>query len=101
MANSNRLEWVARYVAIISALVAATIGIGQFRRGVAQSERELEWKQAEMARTLSNAMLKDEGWQAMTMLDWAEGRDYEIAPGTRVPRPARKIFPSPSQRPCE
>ena len=58
-----------------------TIGIGQFRRGVAQSERELEWKQAEMARTLSNAMLKDEGWQAMTMLDWAEGRDYEITQG--------------------
>ena len=84
MPNSNRLEWVARYVAIISALVAATIGIGQFRRGVAQSERELEWKQAEMARTLTNAMLKDEGWQAMTMLDWAEGRDYEITPGTRV-----------------
>ena len=29
-------------------------------------------------------MMADEGWQAMTMLDWEEGRDYEITPGTRV-----------------
>ena len=100
MPNSNRIEWVAKYVAIISALVAATIGIGQFRRGVAQSERELEWKQAEMARTLINAMMKDEGWQAMTMLDWDEGRDYEVTPDTRYGS-CREKFPSPSKRPCE
>jgi hypothetical protein len=31
-----------------------------------------------------NAMTSDEGWQAMTMLDWEEGRTYEIAPGTNV-----------------
>ena len=37
-----------------------------------------------MARTLVNGMMADEGWQAMTMLDWEEGRDYEIASGTRV-----------------
>ena len=37
-----------------------------------------------MARTLVNGMMADEGWQAMTMLDWEEGRDYEIAPGTKV-----------------
>ena len=37
-----------------------------------------------MARTLITAMMKDEGWQAMTMLDWEEGRDYEITPGTKV-----------------
>ena len=80
----NRLEWIAKYAAIISALVAASIGIGQFRQGVAQSARELEWKQAEMARTMINGMMKDEGWDAMTMLDWEEGRTYEIAPGSNV-----------------
>jgi hypothetical protein len=37
-----------------------------------------------MARTLVNGMMADEGWQAMTMLDWEEGRAYEIAPGTVV-----------------
>jgi hypothetical protein len=82
--NANRLESIARYVAIVSALVAATVGIGQYRRGVSQSMRELEWKQAEMARTLINGMMNDEGWQAMRMLDWEEGRDYEVTPGTIV-----------------
>src|SRR5688572_16069224 len=84
MASATRLELMGRYAAIISALVAASVGIAQFRRGVSQSVRELEWKQAEMARTLVNGMMEDQGWQAMTMLDWEEGRDYEIAPGTRV-----------------
>ena len=84
MPNATRLEWIGKYAAIISALVAAIVGIGQFRRGVSQSIRELEWKQAEMARMLINGMMNDEGWQAMTMLDWEEGRTYEIAPGTRV-----------------
>ena len=37
-----------------------------------------------MARTMINTMMNDEGWQAMTMLDWEEGRTYEIAPGTKV-----------------
>jgi hypothetical protein len=60
------------------------VGIGQYRRGVSQSMRELGWRQADMARTMINAMMKDEGWQAMTMLDWEEGRTYEIAPGTIV-----------------
>ena len=76
MPNGSRLEWIGKYVAILSALVAASIGIAQFRRSVAQSERELEWKQAEMARTLTNAMMTDEGWQAVTMLDFVEGRTY-------------------------
>ena len=84
MPNATRLELIGRYAAIISALVAASIGIAQFRRGVSQSVRELEWKQAEMARTLVNGMMNDEGWQAMTMLDWEEGRDYEIAPDRKV-----------------
>ena len=88
MPDANRLELIAKYVAIVSALVAATVGIANFRRGVSQSIKELEWKQAEMARTMINGMMNDEGWQAMTMLDWEEGRTYEIAPGLTV-----RIFP--------
>jgi hypothetical protein len=84
MPNANRIEWIGKYAAIFSALVAASIGIAQFRRSVAQSERELAWKQAEMARTLTIAMMNDEGWQAVTMLDYAEGRTFEIAPETKA-----------------
>jgi hypothetical protein len=84
VANSSRLESIGKYAAIVSALVATAVGIGQYRRGVSQSVRELEWRQAEMARTLIDGMLADEGWQAMTMLDWEEGRDFELAPGRRV-----------------
>jgi hypothetical protein len=84
MPNATRLEWIGKYAAILSALVAMAVGIGQYRRGVSQSMRELEWRQADMARTMITAMMKDEGWQAMTMLDWEEGRTYEIAPGTTV-----------------
>ncbi len=89
MPDANRLETFAKYVAVVSALAAAIVGIGQFRRGVSQSVRELEWKQAEMARTIVNGMLNDEGWDAMSMLDWEEGRTYEIAPGSKV-----RILPS-------
>ena len=84
MADASKLESVWRYATIVSAIVAAIIGISQYRRGVSQSIRELEWRQAEMARTLIDGMMRDEGWQAMTMLDWEEGRDYEVAPGMRV-----------------
>ena len=35
--------------------------------------------------------LADEGWDAMTMLDWQEGRTYEIAPGTKL-----RILPADS-----
>ena len=84
MPDINKLERFAKYAAIVSALVAASVGIGQFRRGVSQSVRELEWRQADMARTIINDMLNDEGWDAMSMLDWQEGRTYEITPGTKV-----------------
>jgi hypothetical protein len=84
VADTSRLESIWRYATIVSALVAAVVGIEQYRRGVAQSVRELEWRQADMARTLINGMMNDEGWQAMTMLDWEEGGTYEIAPETRV-----------------
>ena len=84
MADASRLESIWRYATIASALVAAAVGIEQYRRGVSQSIRELEWRQAEMAQTLINGIINDEAWQAMTMLDWEEGRTYEIASGTRV-----------------
>ena len=76
MPDASRIEWIGKYLAILSALVAMAVGIGQYRRGVSQSIKELEWKQADMARTLINGMMNDEGWQAMTMLDWEEGRAY-------------------------
>ena len=84
MPNATRLEWIGKYAAILSALVAMAVGIGQYRRGVSQSMKELEWRQADMARTMINAMMNDQGWQAMTMLDWEEGRTYDIAPGMTV-----------------
>ena len=37
MPNATRLEWIGKYAAILSALVATTVGIGQYRRGVSQS----------------------------------------------------------------
>jgi hypothetical protein len=82
--NATRLEWIGKYAAILSALVAATVGIANYRRGVSQSMRELEWRQADMARTMVNGMMNDDGWQAMTMLDYEEGRTYEIAPDVKV-----------------
>ena len=100
MPNATRLEWIGKYAAILSALVAMAVGIGQYRRGVSQSIRELEWKQADMARTLINGMMADEGWQAMTMLDWEEGRDYEISPGTKV-RILPRDVPLAIEAPCE
>ena len=100
MPNATRLEWIGKYAAILSALVAAAVGIGQYRRGVSQSVRELEWRQADMARTLINGMMNDEGWQAMTMLDWEEGRTYEIAPGTKVRILPADVPPGHSKRPC-
>ena len=53
--NANRLESIAKYAAILSAFVAMAVGIAQYRRGVSQSIRELEWKQADMARRDSSS----------------------------------------------
>ena len=40
-----------------------------------------------MARTLINGMINDEGWQAMTMLDWEEGRDLRGRAGNESAHP--------------
>ena len=58
--------------------------MAQLSRSTAQSVTEFEWRQAEQGRTLINAMMTDDGWAAMTMLDFPEGRIYEVAPGTKV-----------------
>jgi len=49
MPDATRLEWIGKYAAILSALVAMAVGIGQYRRGVSHSMRELEWRQADIA----------------------------------------------------
>ena len=100
MTDASKLESIWRYTTILSALVAMAVGVGQYRRGVSQSIKELEWKQADMARTLINGMIADEGWQAMTMLDWEEGRDYEVTPAGEYIS-FRLMFPWRSKRPCE
>ena len=101
MPNATRLEWIAKYAAILSALVAMAVGIGQYRRGVSQSIRELEWRQADMARTMINGMMNDEGWQAMTMLDWEEGRDLRDRAGHDSAHPSTRCSLWPSKQPCE
>ena len=50
---------------------------------MSQSVKELEWKQAEMARTIVALMLKDEGWDAMSMLDWRRAASTRLA-GVKV-----------------
>ena len=84
MTRAGLVETVTRNAAVIGALVTAIVAVAQFARSVSQSVREFEWKQAEQGRALVKAMLTDEGWDAMTMLDFAEGRTYEIGPDTKV-----------------
>jgi hypothetical protein len=75
---------LTRNAAVIGGLVTAIVAVVQLARSVSQSVREFEWKQAEQGGTLVKAMLTDEGWDAMTMLDFSEGRTYEIGPDTKV-----------------
>ena len=84
MPRPSIVETVTKNAAVIGALVTAIVAVAQLARGVSQSVREFEWKQAEQGRALINAMVTDEGWDAMTMLDFPEGRTYEIAPDTKV-----------------
>ena len=77
-------EALTRNATVIGGLVTAMVAVVQLARGVSQSIKEFEWKQAEEGRTLIRAMLTDKGWDAMTMLDFVEGREYEIAPDTTV-----------------
>ena len=76
MPNATRVEWIAK---VRGDPQRPRRRGGRHRsippQRVSQSIRELEWRQADMARTMINAMMRDEGWQAMTMLDWEEGRD--------------------------
>jgi hypothetical protein len=82
--RDGRLETVLKQLPTYAALLTAVVGVVQFGRGVSQSIRDFEWKQANQARTMMNSVLDDEGWEAMTMLDWEEGRSYEIPSGKSV-----------------
>ena len=86
---TGRIEATSKVVGILGALVAAYIGLEQYRRAVDQSVREFDWKRAEQSRAAVDALLKDEAWDAMLMLDWTEGRIYELPSKRRV-----KIVPS-------
>ncbi len=84
MPRPGIVETLARNAAVIGGLVTAIVAVAQLARGVSQSVREFEWKQAEEGRAMIKAMLTDDGWDAMTMLDFPEGRTYEIAADTKV-----------------
>ena len=47
--------------------------MAQLARGVSQSVREFEWKQAEQGSALVKTMMTDDGWEATTMRDFPEG----------------------------
>ena len=84
MIKLRLVETLTKNAAVIGGLVTAIVAVAQLARGVSQSVREFEWKQAEQGRALVNAMLADRGWEAMTMLDFPEGRTYAITPDTKV-----------------
>jgi hypothetical protein len=84
MLRPHLVETITKNAAVIGGLVTAIVAVAQLARGVSQSVREFEWKQAEQGRALVHAMLTDRGWDAMTMLDFSEGRTYAIAPDTNV-----------------
>jgi hypothetical protein len=80
-------EWVeaiSKLVGIAGALITAYLGLVQYQRSVDQSIREFEWKRAEQSRNIVDALLKDEAWDAMLMLDWSEGRIYELPSKRKV-----------------
>jgi hypothetical protein len=74
MLRPHLVETITKNAAVIGGLVTAMVAVAQLARGVSQSVRDFEWKQAEQGRALVNAMLADRGWDAMTMLDFPEGR---------------------------
>ena len=84
MPRPSIAETITKNAAVIGGLVTAIVAVVQLARGVSQSVREFEWKQAEQGRALTRTMVTDPGWDAMTMLDFSEGRTYEIAADTKV-----------------
>jgi hypothetical protein len=84
MPRPSIAETLTRNAAVIGGLATAIVAVAQLARSVSQSVREFEWQQAEQGRALVKTMLTDPAWDAMTMLDFSEGRTYEIAPDTKV-----------------
>ena len=78
------VETLTKNAAIIGGLVTAMVAVVQLARGVSQSVRDFEWKQAEQGSGMVKVMLTDPAWDAMTMLDFPEGRTYAITPETKV-----------------
>lgn len=84
-ARGDNLEVIGKWVGVAGAFIAVIVGILQFRQHTLQAQDELRWKRAGLARDLVMEMVQDDGWQAMTMLDWEDrAREYEIAPGQKV-----------------
>jgi hypothetical protein len=50
-------QTVTKNAAVIGGLVTAMVAVAQLARGVSQSVREFEWKQAEQGRALEKAMI--------------------------------------------
>jgi hypothetical protein len=89
----DSLELYGKWVGLIGGLVAVVVGLAQFGQRTAQAREELHWKRAGLARDLVTEMIEDEGWQAMTMLDWEDGgREYEVAPGRKVRISAADVY---------
>ena len=83
--KTSRLESAAKVIGIVAAIVTAVLGIIQLDRAVDQYAEDLRWKQASLAREMTNKMVEDEGWQAVEMLDWEEtGSQFEIEKGQKA-----------------
>jgi len=82
----SRFESVVKIVGIVGALIAAGGTVFNMAMTNAQSARELRWRQAALAREMVNKMVEDRGWEAMLMLDWQEGRTFELAKGRKPER---------------
>ena len=88
MPNATRLEWIGKYAAILSALVAMGVGIASIPAGRVAEHPGARVATGRYGADDDQRLISPEGWQAMTMLDWEEGRTYGIAPGICV-----RVFP--------
>jgi hypothetical protein len=59
MPRPSIAERLTKNAAVIGGLVTAIVAVAQLGRGVSQSVREFEWKQAEQGRALIKTMMTD------------------------------------------
>ncbi|MEP6900079.1 MAG: hypothetical protein ABI870_16255 [Rhodanobacter sp.] len=75
---------MAKVVAVGGGLLAAFMGIAEFRRANRQRHEDLRWKQAEMAKQCLDQVRADPlAHAAMKMLDWA-GLAYGLLDGGKT-----------------